>query len=151
MELNKVVRTDSENIDFKDLTKLLDGELALHYGEIQKYYDNHNILEDKNSALLLYSNGSAVACVAMKPFDVQSMEVKRMYTLPEKRGNGYASTLLTELESWAKEMGFSRCILETGNLQDAAIKMYEKCGYDRIDNYGPYIGIESSYCFQKFI
>jgi GNAT superfamily N-acetyltransferase len=77
------------------------------------------------------------------------MEVKRMYTHPDHRKKGIASAVLSELEQWAVELGISRCVLETGINQPEAIAMYQRCGYQRIPNYGQYEGIVNSLCFEK--
>ena len=77
------------------------------------------------------------------------MEVKRMYTLPEYRGKGLAAMVLSDLEKWASELAYKRCVLETGKRQPEAIKLYEKNGYQVTPNYGQYIGIENSVCFEK--
>ncbi|WP_407644578.1 hypothetical protein [Croceimicrobium hydrocarbonivorans] len=42
-------------------------------------------------------------------------------------------------------------ILETGINQPEAIRLYEKNGYQRIPNYPPYEGVETSYCFEKVL
>jgi len=77
------------------------------------------------------------------------MEVKRMYTIPEWRGKGIASVILSELESWATELGYEKCVLETGKKQPEAVGLYRKNGYSQIPNYGQYEGIENSLCFEK--
>lgn len=77
------------------------------------------------------------------------MEVKRMFTLPEYRGNGFAVIILEELEKWAKESEYEKTVLETGKLQLEAVALYKKCGYEIIPNYGQYIGVENSICFEK--
>jgi GNAT superfamily N-acetyltransferase len=79
------------------------------------------------------------------------MEVKRMYVLPNNRGKGIATTLLWELEKWALELGYMKCVLETGKRQPEAISLYEKSGYQRIPNYGQYKGVENSICFEKIV
>jgi putative acetyltransferase len=53
------------------------------------------------------------------------------------------------LETWASELSFEKCILETGKRQPEAIRLYEKNGYKRIPNYGQYAQIENSVCFEK--
>jgi GNAT superfamily N-acetyltransferase len=77
------------------------------------------------------------------------MEVKRMFTLPECRGKGVATKVLDELEKWATELGYKKCILETGKRQPEAIALYKKNGYKRISNYGQYVAMENSVCFEK--
>ena len=57
--------------------------------------------------------------------------------------------ILHELETWAKELGYEKCYLETGIKMPEAIKLYEKSGYSLIPNYGQYIGVETSRCFEK--
>lgn len=74
-----------------------------------------------------------------------------MFTLPEMRGKGIASKIVSELEIWSKELGFSKIILETGIRQKEAIALYEKCGYQKIPNYGQYSGKENSYCYEKIL
>jgi GNAT superfamily N-acetyltransferase len=77
------------------------------------------------------------------------MEVKRMYVLPSERGTGIATEVLRELEKWADDLKMSRIILETGKRQPEAIRLYEKNGYLRTENFEPYVGIENSVCFEK--
>ena len=62
----------------------------------------------------------------IKLFDDQTMEIKRVYTPPSERGKGIATLLLSELENWADEMSFKRCILETGKMQPEAIAKLAK-------------------------
>ncbi len=98
---------------------------------------------------MAFVNEEAVGCGAIKKYDADTMEVKRMFTLPESRGKGIAKKVLTELETWASEMAFQKCILETGIKQLAAIALYQKRGYARIENYDQYVGVTNSVCFGK--
>ena len=43
-------------------------------------------------------NKKAVGCGALKKHKDKTVEIKRMYTLPESRGSGVASKILQELE-----------------------------------------------------
>ena len=72
-----------------------------------------------------------------------------MYTKQKNRGKGIATFVLKELENWAKELGYEKCILETGIKQPEAIRLYEKNGYELIPNYGQYAEVEDSRCFEK--
>jgi len=53
------------------------------------------------------------------------------------------------LEHWAVELGYKKCVLETGKRQPDAIALYTKQGYESIPNYGQYMGMENSVCFEK--
>lgn len=72
-----------------------------------------------------------------------------MYVDPSHRRKGISSKLLSELESWAKELNFAISLLETGKGQPEAIGLYTKAGYKITENYGSYIGIENSICMKK--
>ncbi len=145
----QLLRTDSSNPDFQNLVKKLDAYLAFIDGDETAFYSQFNKIDMLKNAVVLFEDGNALACGAIKKMDENSMEVKRMYTDEASRGKGFAKKVLTELENWAKELGFEFCVLETGKRQPDAIALYEKCGYQKIPNYGQYIGIENSVCFQK--
>jgi GNAT superfamily N-acetyltransferase len=144
-----IIRTNSENTDFIELVKLLDADLAIRDGKDHSFYAQYNKIDKIKYVVVAYDNNKPIACGAIKEFAPQVMEVKRMYTLPENRGKGIAQKLLTELEIWAKELSCVKCILETGKKQPEAIQLYKKSGYNIIPNYGQYIGIENSVCFEK--
>lgn len=72
-----------------------------------------------------------------------------MFTAPEFRGNRLGAVVLSALEDWAEELGYERCILETGLRQPEAIRLYEHEGFQRIPNYEPYKEMVNSVCFEK--
>ena len=144
-----LVKTDATNEDFKILVRALDAYLAIKDGDEHAFYDQYNKIDDIRYVIVAYEKGKAIGCGAIKPFESGVMEVKRMYTAPESRGKGIASRLLTALEKWAAELGCNKCILETGKRQVEAIRLYEKRGYTRIANYGQYVGMDNSVCFEK--
>ncbi|MBB4808098.1 GNAT superfamily N-acetyltransferase [Chryseobacterium defluvii] len=147
----KIKRTDSSDKDFQDLVKLLDADLAIRDGEDHAFYHQFNKIDMLKNCVVVYLEDNAIACGAFKPFSEESVEIKRMYTNPEKRKLGLASGILYELEIWARESGYKKCILETGLKQPEAIALYEKSGYHKIPNYGQYAGVENSVCFEKEI
>jgi len=143
------VKTNSQNPDFINLVKLLDAELAKRDGEDHAFYSQYNHIDRLNHVVVLYSNYLPVACGAIKEFESKKTEIKRMYTFPEYRGRGLATTVLIALEEWAADLGYDFTVLETGKRQPEAIALYKKNGYIRRSNYGQYDGIENSVCFEK--
>jgi putative acetyltransferase len=133
------------------LVAQLDALLAETDGEDNTYYRQFNTIDQLNQVVVFYVADQPAACGAIKAFDEEAMEVKRMYTSPAYRGKGLATRVLAELEAWAVELGYPKCVLETGKRQPEAIALYEKRGYLRIPNYGQYIGIENSVCFEKVL
>lgn len=146
-----ITRTDSDNKDFIELVRYLDADLAKRDGNDHAFYGQFNKIDKIKHAVVAYEKTVPVGCGAIKEYAPNTMEVKRMYTLPEIRGKGIASKVLSELEFWAAELHYEKCILETGKRQPEAIKLYQKNGYRRIPNYGQYAGIENSLCFEKEI
>lgn len=145
----KIIKTNNTSKDFVDMVQLLDKELAIRDGDDHTFYDQFNKLDKIKYAIVLYVDEVAIGCGAIKRFDEESMEIKRMYVKEDLRGLGYASIVLTYLENWAKGLGFKKCILETGYNQPEAIRLYHKNNYQIVDNYGQYMGVESSICFLK--
>ena len=144
-------RTNSENQHFIDLVKQLDADLAQRDGEDHSFYSQFNKIDNIMYALVAYIDQKPIGCGAIKENQSDSMEVKRMYVLPEFRGQGIAKTILLELEIWAKELGYAKCVLETGKRQPEAIQLYKSKGYKTTATYGQYIGIENSICFEKIL
>ena len=145
----EILRTDSTNQDFVDLVKHLDADLAERDGKEHSFFAQFNKIDKIKHVVVAYDNGKPVGCGAIKEYAPAIMEVKRMYTSPDSRGNGVASTVLKELETWAAEMSYEKCILETGKKQPEAIGLYKKNGYTLIPNYGQYAEVENSVCFEK--
>lgn len=145
----RLIRTHSANPDFVSLVQQLDQDLAERDGKEHDFYAQFNTLTAIQHVVVAYEEGVAVACGAMKELDKNTMEIKRMFTTPAHRAKGIASLVLGQLETWAKESGYTVCRLETGKRQPEAIAVYQKNGYVQIPNYGQYAGIENSVCFEK--
>lgn len=145
----KLRRTDANNLDFLALVNRLDSELAIRDGDDHAFYNQFNSISMIKYAMVAYENEIPIGCGAIKMFDPETMEVKRMFVAPEYRGKGIAHKILNELELWTIELGYYRCVLETGINQPEALALYYKSGYKRIPNYGQYEHVESSFCFEK--
>jgi putative acetyltransferase len=144
-----LIRTTSANADFIKLVSLLDLELAERDGDEHPFYDQFNKIDNIRYVVVAYENEKPVGCGAIKEYGPGIMEIKRMYTDLAVRGKGVASAVLQELISWAKELNYQKCILETGIRQPDAIRLYQKNGFQSIPNFGQYQGITSSVCFEK--
>ncbi|MDR4894049.1 MULTISPECIES: GNAT family N-acetyltransferase [unclassified Chryseobacterium] len=144
-----ILRTDSTNIDFQKLVKSLDAVLAKHNGENDGFFAQFNTIDTLKNCVVVYIDGIPTACGAFKPFSEDAVEIKRMFTHPEFRKKGLGSAIVKELENWASELNFKKAVLETSQDLKSAISVYEKSGFYRIPNYGQYVGIEQSVCYEK--
>lgn len=145
------IRTNFENKDFQKLVSELDADLVIRDGEEHSFYDQFNKIDKIKYAIVAYENEIAVGCGAIKEYSEDTMEVKRMYVALNKRRHGIASLILQQLELWAIELNYKKCLLETGIKQPEAIELYKKNGYMIIQNYGQYENVENSVCFEKVL
>ena len=144
-----IQRTNSEDLNFQSLVALLDKDLKIRDGEDHSFYAQFNKIDTIKNVVVLLIDNQAIACGAFKKYNDNSVEIKRMFVREEFRGRGIAMMVLKELETWAQELNFSECILETGINQPEAIRLYQKAGYSKIPNYGQYDGVENSVCMKK--
>lgn len=145
----RLIRTTSENLDFQQLVQLLDRDLAQRDGDEHGFYAQYNKIDLIKHAMVAYADDEPVGCGAFKEYAPDSVEIKRMFVQPAHRQRGVARAVLAELESWAAELGYANCVLETGKRQPEAIALYQRSGYAFTPNYGQYIGIDNSVCLRK--
>ena len=145
----KLVRTDSSNKDYQELVRLLDQGLTVTDGNEFEFFAQYNKIDMIKHVIVAYADDKAVGGGAIKEYDGERAEIKRMFVRPEFRGQGIAAEILSALEAWAKELGYKGTILETGCMLTSAIRLYERSGYSRIDYYGQYIGVATSVCMEK--
>lgn len=146
-----LIRTNSENKDFINLVKDLDAYLKITDEDEHDFYNQFNNIDVIKHVIIGYHENEPIGCGAIKKFNENSVEIKRMYVLPKYRGKGCAQKIIASLEFWAKELGYKSCILETGKRQLEAVQFYHKSKYQVIPNYGQYVGMENSICFKKIV
>ena len=96
-------------------------------------------------------DGALAGCGALKPVESDTVEVKRMFVRQPFRRMGLARRLLQELETAARNFGYRRIVLETGNRQPESVALYERAGYARIEPFGEYAAYPTSLCFEKHL
>ena len=65
--------------------------------------------------------------------DASVCELRKMYFLPTARGLGAGAALMDICLDKAREFAFTQCYLETLTGMDAAMRLYERSGFRRID------------------
>lgn len=76
-------------------------------------------------------------------------EIKRMYVVESYRGLAIAESILHTLEEHVQQRGIDRIFLETGYLQQAAIRLYKRLGYSQVESFGTYKPNQVSVYFGK--
>jgi GNAT superfamily N-acetyltransferase len=100
------------------------------------------------TGLAVDSDGRPVGHAAMRWLD-GDLEIKRVYVPPSARGTGVAKALLAAAERTARALGAARVVLQTGDRQPDAVRLYEKTGYTPVPVFPPYDTLPFSLCFAK--
>lgn len=144
-------RTDGNDKDFIENCRLLDMDLDRRVGkEIKRdKYKKYNRLDEIQEAIVVYEDNKAIGGGAIRRYDDENVELKRVFVHTECQGRGIGSRLVSLLIEWAAELGYKRMILETGELLAESCAVYKKLGFKVIPNYGPYADMPESLCMAK--
>lgn len=148
-EAVEVVASDPGGAEARLLLGRLDAELAPHYAREHRFgYSVERLRQRGVRFFVARLAGIAVGCAGLEP-QGRMGELKRMFVLPEARGNGAADALLDRIETEAAAPGLDAIRLETGDRQHAAIRFYRRRGFRVADPWGDYASSPSSICMER--
>jgi putative acetyltransferase len=124
--------------EVRTLISELDGALSAGYPPEQRHGLALDAIFRPNIRFFLARlNGEAVGCGGVALF-ADFAEVKRMYVCDHARGRGVAQALLAQIEQEAGNAGLDLLRLETGVHQTAALRLYERAGFQVCAAFGVY-------------
>ena len=154
-----------ERVDWNDpraveLRVAMDAEMGALYGPVMASRPPE--LAQKIGAALAVDPSTVVATVLASVDGVPAgqaglrphgddLEVKKVIVAEQFRGLGISRLLMAELETVARDLGYRRLVLQTGDLQPAAIALYRAIGYTEIPSYPPYELLDNALCFEKLL
>ena len=150
------VRCSGDHKDFIENCRLLDMDLDRRVGRAIKRekYKQYNQL-DEIKAVVVYCDGTVAGAGAIREYQYDDIEnateLKRIFVREGFQGKGIGTRLVLELLEWAKDLGYKKVILETGELLQESCHVYRKVGFEVIENYGPYVSMAESLCMQKML
>ena len=133
-----VERASEPTEDVRALVRALEHELAQHYTPEQRHgLALDAIFQPHIRFYVAMVEGKAVGCGGVGLFS-DFAELKRMFVQSAARGRGIADAILARLaaEAWDSDKTLLR--LETGTRQAAAIRFYERNGFQRCEAFPPY-------------
>ena len=144
-------RTDGKDQDFIENCMLLDMDLDRRVGKKIKRdkYKKYNQLDEIKEAIVVYEGNRVIGGGAIRRYDDETIELKRVFVHTEYQGRGIGSRLVSLLTEWAVELGYKKMVLETGELLAESCAVYKKLGFQVIPNYGPYEDMPESLCMAK--
>lgn len=122
-------------------------ELYLHLHETEKLPDSHalrllwkKIIHDENYHILVGEvDGKLISSVTLvvipnltrgaRPYGL----IENVVTHKDYRNKGYASLLMKEASKIAEDSGCYKIMLLTGSKNEATLRFYENCGFNRND------------------
>jgi putative acetyltransferase len=120
------------------LIRELDAELSAHYAAEQRHGLTLDALFEPHIRFFVaWVDGKPQGCGGVGLFPGFA-ELKRMYVRPHIRGGGIADAILARLSQEAAAAGLSMLKLETGTMQQRAIRFYERSGFKPCEAFPPY-------------
>lgn len=100
-------------------------------GELRQLQDIFSTAK-RNAFWVVEADKEIIGTFGIESRSKDSTELRRMYLQKGLRGRGIAQRMLQFAESQARELGFSKMVLSTGEMQKAAIAFYGKSGYQLV-------------------
>lgn len=85
--------------------------------------------------LLAWQGAEAVGCVALRPVDADTCEMKRFYVRPPARGRRLGRLLAERICDDARAAGYARICLDTFPAMQAAVALYTAMGFEPVAPY----------------
>jgi putative acetyltransferase len=141
-----------DSVDAIALITELEAHLdPLYPAESRHGYSVEKLLAQGVAFFVLRDNDIPAGCGGIQLFGTDYGELKRMYVRPQFRGLGFGKLLLDHLTDYARVRGVDLLRLETGIHQAAAIRLYEREGFQRIPPFGDYREDPLSLFYEKRI
>ena len=86
---------------------------------------------------LAAAEGEAAGCAALKRFDAERCEAKRLYVRPQFRGTGLGRALLDFIVAEARAAGYRELLGDTMPVMQQALEMYRRAGFEVTGPYAP--------------
>jgi len=122
-EINRQLAPDDLRDAFeKYIENSINDELA--------HADDAYPIVDGSALWVVLLSQNVIGTFGLQRVNNTDVELRRMYLASEYRGQGLSGKMLAHAEQHSQQQGFKRIILSTAELQAAAVKFYDKSGYE---------------------
>jgi len=113
---------------------------TIREGEDVHYYDLAALISSSDAEVVVATIDGEIIASGSARIDPSSPYLKHdrhcylgfMYVVPEHRGKGVNKKILEALEHWSRSRGVNELRLEVYDSNGAAIRAYEKCGFEKL-------------------
>ena len=141
MNILHIEQISPARADVHDLIRQSDTYLVGLYPADSNHLESVDDLTKLNVLMLgAFSGGALVAIGAAKILveDAPYGEIKRVFVVPDHRGQGISRAVMLELERRLAENKVNLSRLETGIAQPEALSLYKSLGYSERGPFGAY-------------
>ncbi|TBR39891.1 MULTISPECIES: GNAT family N-acetyltransferase [Dyella] len=106
---------------------------AIHDAEVDTMFESY--ARPRSAYFVVERDGMVIGGGGVAPLenaDPKVCELRKMYFLPEARGIGAGTAMMTACLDAARTHGFTQCYLETLTGMDAAQSLYRRSGFEQI-------------------
>jgi putative acetyltransferase len=89
----------------------------------------------RGALLVARAGNEVVGCVALRPLDGTTCEMKRLFIRPSQRGSGLGRQLVQAIVTRGRALGYESMRLDTGPWMKAAHALYTEAGFHEIPQY----------------
>ena len=89
----------------------------------------------RGALFIAFVDNQAAGCVALRPLDNGSCEMKRLYVRPDYRGLGLGRQLAHRIIEESKDIGYKHMKLDTLDFLEGAIHLYRSLGFKQTGSY----------------
>jgi GNAT superfamily N-acetyltransferase len=125
-QVRQLFRAYAESLAFRQCFQSFEDELATLPG---KY------AAPKGRLILAWAGDQTTGCVALRPVDATTAEMKRLFVQPDQRGQHLGRRLAERICREAREAGYQRICLETLPTMTSALQLYEALGFKPVEPY----------------
>lgn len=137
--------------DFLTLCGELDQFLNQAIGgeDKREKYKKYNHPDTLDYVIVAYDRAHAAGCAALRKYSEIEVEVKRVFVQESYRGHRIGWQMMLHLTERATALGYQYMLLETGAFLAASVRLYRRCGFEQIENYGDYKDMPESLCMGR--
>lgn len=128
-------RLDDVETLFREYQKSLGVDLCFQNYDEELAHLPGKYKEPEGRLYVIYVEDKLAGCIALRRFDQERCEMKRLYMRPLFRGLRLGQILAEKIIADARTVGYKTMVLDTLESLDSAVTLYRRMGFEEIPPY----------------